>query len=234
MSWKFPRHNIRSGYVMDVDDLNENIWEFVEEINGNLNEHNFASSGFSRANVADDAVMRLWVDSTSADPSDRTATPTGYTDLSNSVGWQSAGLSKTFTGGGVLWIIGSLAASLAYPGCLFGIRVDGKVLPWSVVGSTDFEQEPVGAMIGGGAYRTNGGTYILGSGADDGRGNVTAAPQLSYFPVVVEGIAPVADGNHTVEVVAMVQQHSWGASGNTFRIFNRELIVIELRQADVG
>ena len=63
MAWKYPKYDIRNGYVVDVDPINDNFLTVVNEVSGALNEHNFEadSTALTRDQLAEDAAMHMHI-----------------------------------------------------------------------------------------------------------------------------------------------------------------------------
>ena len=58
MSIVFPKHNIKEETPVDPDRLNENAREFIQEVNGNLNETNLARNSLKTTDLATGALSR--------------------------------------------------------------------------------------------------------------------------------------------------------------------------------
>jgi hypothetical protein len=62
MAWRYPTYDLKTDYVVDISQINENFLSVVEEVSGLLNEHNFSakdSAVLSRANLANNAAFTL-------------------------------------------------------------------------------------------------------------------------------------------------------------------------------
>ena len=60
MAWRFPKYPLLVTRTPDIDDLNRNFYEYVEEVGGRLNEHNWdesASNGLTISHMADDIFV---------------------------------------------------------------------------------------------------------------------------------------------------------------------------------
>lgn len=234
MSWRFPPHRIMDKHAAGVQDVNENLWEFADAINGNLNEQNwrgdiptFAATQFST--VTSDAASRIYSTSVEADGSDPGASPTGTVELSMQSTWEPVGLRVSLTSpGGALWIVASglgsssnaydfegYAVLPSYPQydttVQVGVQINGQIQHESVIGSSDLEQTDhrrprAGAGTITGAVRTNIGY------------------NRSLFPWATECLLVVPPGNHTIDVMARVVKTSTAGKP---KLFARELIVLE-------
>ena len=45
MAWRYPKYDVKSGYVIDIDPINENFLPFVEESSGALTDKESTSGG---------------------------------------------------------------------------------------------------------------------------------------------------------------------------------------------
>lgn len=211
MSWRFPPKRVWDLQVAGVDDVNEDVWEFVDGVNGNLGEHNWAVDAITTlANVEEDAVFRLYHAYEEVESGNPGASPTGTYTITNAGGgsWQRIGdMLIEFDGGGVLWITGSLAAA-RLDGVAFGIRLDGRVIPDSIQPARDSDQDRAEMALGGGVDDTDGFSPLF---------------QGDALSVVLEVFAAVVPGPHTVELVVS------GATAG--KVFNREMYVLEARLA---
>ena len=255
MAWRYPRYDIKSGYVLDIDPINENFLPYVEESSGALNEHNFDSDEptLTRSQLAEDVAFTLHH---SAPP--KTAMPSNldYSDRSNWVtlpnnsDWQTstkAGMALTLVAkGGTVWICGSLQL-ICGEGDLPGIGtddiVDGAVYSW---------QKGFGFLV---ALKVDGVTInesLLGSG-DSGnefyRGyknlglvyKVTSLSHLSgpqaggglsgaRLPCSIDAVVELSPGPHTIEIAVLNIRGSMQSSednSNSF-IATRELFALEM------
>ncbi len=252
MAWRFPKHRISNNSVIEIDDINENFRAVVEEGSGELNEHNWAAASWSNrlTDLADDVAVRVANYQSTVNPQDDATAPgSASLIIENETNWQPLGPPRVITTTGAdFWLIASFAARLpwyrenfnaavgsgilsepevAY-GAMFAFRVDGKVLAESLVGSGDLSNDYMETQ----EYRANPqgvGVACFNSPA------ITA----THAAVVVEAIATLPPGQHTIELVAMPPRRDLGLvesfSGYVVNEFtkavtNREIILIELRR----
>tara|TARA_R110002096_G_scaffold398191_1_gene594266 strand:+ start:250 stop:933 length:684 start_codon:yes stop_codon:yes gene_type:complete len=227
MAWKFPERIPRTGEVVDNRDLNEAIQPFVEE-DGRLNEQNWSSSmavTVTRADLAVDASFRVLHKHNTIDASDTDAGSPFSVEASQT--WEPLLMDGTNTEyslssrGGTLVVIASLQMGLqGNPGAwgdgtayldgareevvhgLFGIRLDGALLPISVVGDQDTSSE-------GENMETGLSGYLQG--------------------IDIEISVPVTPGRHTVEIVAKSEALASASDQVAILIYSTELLVWEIR-----
>ena len=146
MSWKYPEHSIRPGGVVEIDDINRNIGEFAQELDGGLNEHNWQKESFNRLDCEDDVSIECWRTSQAQNLAIWAGEyPEEYHRVRSHQGWfpikstsQTCSITAT-TPGTMLWVIGSLQhlqASNSFAIVQYAIRVDGIVIPETVTGSS--------------------------------------------------------------------------------------------------
>jgi len=231
MSWKFGPFTVSTRDVVSVDTINESFLSIIEEVTGELNEHNFAedafdgttSGGQARADLAEDIGIRLHHTKQEADPNAvPAATAATPTNIPVSTRWTEleSSFNKTVvTKGGSLWIIasfqlgGSNGAGLASEyGALFSIEFDGVILGDSLLGSGDIDNDSMAATSLATA------TFVFGP-----------TPAIFFTnagAVVIEAVVKVGPGTYLIRPVFrnpkigdLQEQH----------ISNRELIIVEQR-----
>ena len=214
MSWKIPKHLLTAGDVLDLDKVNENARTFVEEIDGNLGEHNWADGAFAIANCADDFVLQVKSVYEEVDPDLEGGEGTGnffpgpavVGTVHEVAGAMDYGLvdamTMTFqTANSLLWLIfsGQQQADQPYldPQLVVAIEVDGVLIPESVYGGHETGNDPYGQQCYNQAHA-----------------------------IAVDCIVPVIPGQHTVRVMARGTDATRVISGNSARLYNREFIAI--------
>ena len=237
MSWRFPPHRIQDRHVAGTQDVNENLWEFADAINGRLNEHNFAADSLlvgAFPATAPEAPLIIHYDYTEVASNDprRTSTPTGTIAIARNGTWQEVDARVQFTSrGGLLWIVASGQSS---PGLRVGsggsliavtntiqvaIALNGQIQAESMTGTTDLEQSSEDRPLG-----TDGAIHSQEERAGTGLGGVWQ----NLVPWASECLLVVPPGDYTVDVRARRVAGSSAAFGVTAPwIFNRELIVME-------
>lgn len=209
-----PKRLPLTGDVTDVDDLNDMFTPYVEELAGQLNEHNWASGAFPRANVADAAayVMRT-VAVTSTETPTWGAVPTGPYEVIDDSAWNVVtGMTRTVADfpGGILWITFSAQHHGQGQGTFYGIRVNGQLVPESVLGSMDLELDLPAASDP---------LSLYGS---------TPAVAWAKIPVATEVVIALPPGSYTIEGVARRFPRTGGAGLARNFVLNCELEVLEI------
>jgi len=148
---KFPKRRIKAEQTHNFEDFDESL-DFVVEEMGKLNEHNFSSAIKSELQITDmssDVCFKGYSNSVFIDVStNNTALPTLSKVKQNSL-WTAIHptyLTKevTSTDGGHFRRVAGAQYSVADTNVdstsytLFGFRVDGAVLPDSIIGDQDF------------------------------------------------------------------------------------------------
>lgn len=217
MAWRYPKYDIRSGYVVDTDVINDNFLPIADEVAGSLNEHNINSDQkvLTRKQLSEDAAFVLH---STVPLADKTPSPVDYSKnkhwdrgiIRTSDDWQTwdvDGLSMTFeTVGGTTWVCasGQITAGANTPsgfqkgfGYNVALMLDGVVIFDSLLGSgdtsTDFYR----------GYQNRGGNLSPSSTSDQsipqGGGGLSAA----LLPFCVDAIVELAPGEHTVQLAVM-------------------------------
>jgi hypothetical protein len=239
MAWRYPRYDIKSGYVIDIDVVNDNFLPIVEEASGALNEHNFSTDTptLSRSQLAEDSAFILHkAESVGVSPTSYTS-KSGWAPIASADGWQTfsqSGLSLDFVAkGGTTWICASLqliagtnATRIDQKGFGYnvGLRVDGVTLYDSVLGSGDASNE---------FYRGYKGRGLI---IEPSSKNELSGPQCgggisgARLPVSVDTVVELSPGRHLIEVVVMnirASMESSSSDSNTY-IGPREIFALEM------
>lgn len=227
MSWKYPKHRIKPAEVVEIDDLNRDFSAFSEELDGGLNEHNWAKDSFTRLDCADDVSVECWQTKQAVDPHAPVNSTSEFSLVRASQSWeiiqstnQTCQISAT-TGKGVLWIIASVQHQQATDSLFaqYALRVDGTIIPETITGSSalgsDMNQNPVALHI----TNHNDELKILGSGIADFARSIS-----------LDTMVPVGPGVHTVDLVSRTLPRAAGSTHK--RAYNgaRELIVLSLKK----
>jgi hypothetical protein len=166
VSWRLPKFPLKNTRVNDADDVNANFYEVVEELGGHLSEHNWnQTTSIVNTDIASDAAF-VWhsVAVVQAMFSNLTAatdfTPDGgnWARIETTPGWELIdSMTRTFTSPGCLLDIQASwqmrpniqTAPDDSARCSFGIRLDGVVIPESILGIVDMENyRPAGIAYG--------------------------------------------------------------------------------------
>jgi hypothetical protein len=214
MGWKFPRRLPRANQVVDYRDFNDAFLPFAEE-DGRLNEHNWSldmASQLDRVDdLTDDVSFRTHVISKELDASGTyNGAPTLPDFIDADTGWTIIPeLTYTFsTGGGTLYVLASIQtgnAAIATTALVYtrlAIRLNGTVLPISVVGDQDF-------YASGATMETGISSRLMG--------------------VDIDHSFPLPPGKHTVDIVADVKSINKTDSDLRAAFYNREMLLWEIR-----
>lgn len=211
MGWKFPERLPRTNRVVDYRDFNSALLPFAEE-DGRFNEHNWnedLQTQLTRATDLDDDVSfrvgHVFIEE------DASENFNGTPEFIEADGGWTLIPDMTFsfsTRGGVLYVLGSLQfgvgdiATTALVYTRLAVRLDGAILPESVVGDQDFYSSGATMEIG-----------LAGrlQGAD------------------IDHSIPIAAGRHIVELVADVRSVNRDDGDLRGAFYNRELLVWEIR-----
>jgi len=222
MSWKFGPFTVSTRDVVDVDTINESLLSVIEEVTGELNEHNFAENAFDnsdRGKLAEDIGIRVHHAFQAANPNDP-ADGSAITPnvLPVSTRWQAVDPSLTMTittKGGKLWIIASFQCQIAATfGALFAIEINGTVLGDSLIGTGDIDNDRLAQASGGVAPFS----FTFGP--------VPCIWLPDAGAIVIEAVVPVSPGQYVVRPV--IRNPRLG-SEVIQEVSNREFIVLEMR-----
>ena len=215
MSQYFPKFKDKAGYPTDYESINHNFRQVVNEVEGNLGEHNWAENAITAtADVANDAALRIYpiaqaVDHGIADTSAVATSPTNSVKISTNREWTTIH-SKTITcDASLLWAMASfqvnyLGLTNVEASFQFCLMWDGVSIPETVTGCLDRSNDR------------------------KGEGLYESAHGLS-----IDMIIPVTPGQHTFalkgRLVADEDYTTFDSSTKSCEIFARELILVEMR-----
>lgn len=220
MAWRFPRWRELDGYPCDMEAVNQDIEATVEEVEGLLNEHNWAFNGMtSTDNMTAGAVVRMASTHKTVNPVIGAGDPPptaiiadGF-QVSTNTDWVVIDdmVRTVTTDTANLWIMASFQQQPSTPasdsvrlGSQYGIRIDGVLLWETVLGGGDRSNDIHGEGFGGNA---------------------------TCIPVVLDAVLPVIAGDHRVEIVARTPRNeafTVPSSDDYWMVLNRELIIVEL------
>lgn len=221
MAWKYPRYRLSDSEPIDADAINENFEAYVQETQGNLNEHNWTTEAFPdvedyesgaciRIRHSYEEVEPVLIGGPYSSPINigTVVSGTAYQTLAT-FDWASV-MAETFVcDTTTLWINVSFQSSISSGtvnadryGIQYGIRVDGTIIAETVTGSgnrnTDYKGEGI-----------------------DGDGT-----QMAF---VLDALIPVIAGTHEVELVArMCLGQDMDKPTQYWMVFNREMIILEM------
>jgi|GEM_PF-5189698 len=182
MTQRLPKFRPRNSEVVDVDDYNRALLPFAEEASGKLGEHNFADqttagNAIQRGDVGQNAGFR-WRQTEHTQDQLTGTTGTRF-EIIRAPYWRTVtSATVSWTGpAGKFWIIASWQL---FPqtinlvpgnGPMFAIRVNGTVIPESIVGTAEMDNDPLGGLLWG------------------------------CWPHAVDTIVDIPEGENTVELV---------------------------------
>lgn len=200
MSWTYPRYFLSANYVVDPDEMNENIAMFSTEVNGGLNEQNFQAditqALIEGALTEYDIMARSYAKQTGVDPHAAVGTMERVPHATRWSGISASEKSIVARGGWALVIISFQSRFPTIPsgmsGLNFAIEVDGSVNPNAMLGTgdqgNDFLDTAYGATVGGGEVTYDYGTSPSFLGAQE--------------PKQVVGSVYLTPGPHTIRLAA--------------------------------
>lgn len=212
MSWRFPRFRLRDGNALSTDDTNDSFLESADEMSGRLNEHNWASGAIpTQADVQQDAAFVWHQVAVAADLFDSAgAGQVNWFEVEVNSGWvRLGGMVLTITGPSALyWLHASsmyrkdLVHATGLPFMRWAIRVDGQIVPESVVGGLEDDFLP----LNWNGYRPVGG----------------------MSPIETNLLIPATAGQHIIEFC--VRLDSVASLLDHLEFISRELICLEMRR----
>lgn len=238
MAWKYPKYDIRNGYVVDVDPINDNFLTVVNEVSGALNEHNFEadSTALTRDQLAEDAAMHMHI--SRKDVTTSLPVKSSWLSVAQQDGWQTfsgAGAKMDFDSTGAMtWLCASfqlmdtggvITKRQKGFGVLVALRLDGAVIYDSLLGSGDSGTD----FFNG--FENRAGKLNLGAmGSDANRQDKQSTPYGggglagARLPVCVDAMVELTPGPHTLEIAV---RNIMGHSENVY-VTARELFALEL------
>ena len=217
MAWRYPPHIVGPNRVVEMEDLNENFQVFAEEASGHLNAHNFAAGIFSsnRTRLAEDVGVRLYRDVQVSDSlSGPPPTNAFALALEGNENWLPiSDMSITLTSPGSSISIafsGQFSGGTPTNGVMFGLELNGALLPNSVMGGLDLQNDNQSFGFNQG-YLNN--QNIIGLYGE-------------RLGVCVEEVVSLLPGTYTIQPVYFLPIRTKAGAGLIY-ITNRELFVIE-------
>ena len=226
MSQVFPPNRL-GALPADPEKINENYQEIIGTIQGNLGEQNFSGDSIHEAHLAENWVGEVHVTSSECARAFTPYSPltrnehwsilrhdetSGWETISPDQTWHTVLSIKPTLKGGTAWITASWQQDYAaherrdpfFPGVQYALFVNGAMIAESVIGGLDR--------------------------ANDRRGEANAVWKAAF---VTDAIIPVTNGQHTIELrgrtVEPVDGRTFDGGVESYKIGNRELIVMELR-----
>lgn len=194
MSWAYPPYKPSIAIVLDVVRFNENLAEFAQETDGNLNEHNFEADLLTQRIadqlVAADLALKLYRDVYSHDPTDfRNAEvlkfTTEWAPFTSSTTNFSCPEGKVFIVISFQFHADSSIFTTRCPGANFAIEIDGAVQMSSLLGAGDPSNE-----------------YTLNTDTLTPEYDFDSSPSFRAFYEAkqVQGTFNLSGGNHTIRL----------------------------------
>lgn len=200
MSWGYAAHRFAYAWTLDTEEFNDNLVLFSNEMNGNLNEQNFAETCvvdmMTNANTQPDIMARVFAEKTKTNPNG----PTGNMErIPPGTRWNpiSRGELLFVSRGGLAWVIFSFqmhcpSIPAKASGMNFALEVDGVVRMDTLLGtgdqSNDFIDLAFGASVGGGEVEYDYGT--------------SPSFRAEHEPKLVKGLFRLEPGGHRIRLVA--------------------------------
>jgi hypothetical protein len=248
MAWKYPKFDIRSGYVVDIDPINDNLLSVTNEISGTLNEHNFNSEEggevpLSRTQLDAGAAFRLHTSSKAAANEVTSPINSDWLKIAQIDGWQSfdsdGAVLEFVSRGAMTWLCASFQIMATYGtresalekkqkgfGILVALKLDGTVIYDALLGSGDPQTDFFRGSKNRAARKEP--STAAAQGTPYGGGGLSGA----RLPVVVDAMLDLTPGPHKLELAVMsIRGYNW--SGTNIRgpyISSREIFALEMRR----
>lgn len=216
MAWAYPPYKPAAFDVLDMERFNENVSEFMQETNGNLNEHNFRDSSLQELAdadlVADDLAIKIFHRATSLTPlsSDYPLTfSTDWKPVTDSDKTFFVPAGKLFVISSFQYIADATVLGTRQPGAVFALELDGAIQTSSLLGAGDTSNE-----------------YTLNETTSTPAINYDSSPSFRglWEPKQVTGTFVISAGEHTIRL-AYRNLASFGDISSPFQwISSREMI----------
>lgn len=212
MSWRFPKFPLEDGMVPAVDDVNANFREVTDELGGKLNEQNFQKGAIARISEVEPDAAFVWHSARRGYIDFFGAATSGRHEIVLNSNWTDIDDCQMTVQAaeGALFILASFQVSKAYSDLgdqshvvtLYGIKVDGLVIPESVIGTSEEMNDATGGV---------------------GYGAIALSTSI---------VIPMSSGSHSVSIVCRTLMPSDALSGHNTSIYlyNREIIALEMRR----
>jgi hypothetical protein len=220
MSHVIPEARAETGQSIDLEPLNRTMQWFANEINGQLNEHNWAANAVTGVtDVEAGAIVRVSHAYQECDPGIGQANPLPVTvpangfKISSSMQWvtiTTLELTKDWDET-TLVIMGSLQIGSSTPG--------GAQVLWGLQLAVSIDNSPLMESVTGSMDNSN-----------DTEGEGMNSTRLNS-PFVIEVVEPILAGTHTVTIQARTirdEGMTVPANDDYYMALNRELIILEL------
>lgn len=241
MATVLPKKGFKNATPIDVNEVNEGIEVFVQEMQGNLGEHNWAQDAFIESDVSAGAIMRAYVVTEGVNWFDpgigsyleqdlSTTTTTLATDahkVSNAYEWATiAGMEiSLLVGNVILWVT-------------FSAQTDFRSSADTSIGGSVAETYGHGNNLSGLQI----GIFINGSlisettiGSMDRSNDYKGeGHHFKRDPVAIDCVTPVPPGKHTISAKIRIARHhsadrQYDSTTDFYAILSRQLYIVEMR-----
>lgn len=224
--WTLPRKRHSAGYVLDLVEFNANMTQFANEVDGGLNEHNFATGAIDRffgaAGTLYDEDIGISIHFLKPNVLDPHLAVANLITLPHSTSWNPvAGVLKTFVShGGTALVLIPFQITCPAPAAMqsglnFAIGFDGAVQMQSLLGSgdlsNDFKDPGEGVTVAGSQVSFDYGT--------------SPSVRAVQMKLMVSGLIRIPPGRHTIQLYS---RNLFTVSGTPSQYLSQhEIIVIE-------
>lgn len=219
MSWGLPKDMYTASHVLDSEEWNANVYAFAEEIDGNLNEHNF--SRFTAANigtVSDDACLRYYVEREEVSPTGSTASMTALKQMESWMPVDGTLVEFSALGTKVLAICSFQCrnpVNLQQPGLNFCLALDGVPQSSTLIGTGDASNDLI---------KLN--RLVTGSKTIKFQFGTGPGVLALHTALMCKGLFVITPGYHTVQLFARNLDSDTGNAAQ--HISNREMIALPM------
>ena len=216
MAWRYPPHVVKPTRVVEMEDLNENFQVYAEEASGHLNAHNFASGIFTsnRTRLAEDIGVRLYRNIQVSDSVPVPPLNAFSLELAGNDNWlpiPDMSLTVISPGSSIsISFSGQFDGGTPTNGVMFGLELNGALLPNSVVGGLDLQNDNQSFGFNQGFLSNE---NIIGLYGE-------------RLGVCVEEIVSLLPGTYVIRPVYFLPVRT-KAGADPIYINNREIIIIE-------
>jgi hypothetical protein len=205
MGWKFPKHRIRSGDPLGIDEFNENAIEFASE-SGHLNEHNWGNGIINSESLIDKgarikARARQKSNGYGGDGNSDAANASLLSAVSSWVVVPDFN-SSFATPGGLLLIIISIQQDGRSNGIMWAISINGQIIPESILGTGELSND----RLSFDALDPATGFAPAGFPSQSSPGI-----QRARIGITTQVVIPVLAGIYTIQLLAYQLEGDWGS-----------------------
>jgi hypothetical protein len=219
MSWTLPRERFTISQVLDSEEWNANVYAFAEEIDGNLNEHNFTRlTALALETISEDSCLRYYVQRSEVSPTGATGSMSSLKQMETWSPVENTEVEFSSLGNKVLAICSFQCrnpVNLQQPGLNFCLALDGVPQASTIIGTGDATNDltKMNRLV------TAGKTIKFAFGTGPG---VLAL----HTPLMLKGLFTVTPGYHRIQLFARNLDSDTGNASQ--HISNRETIVLPM------